>query len=94
MKKFISVILLCFVLLSALTLSSCDDTRDEAQATSAPLVVGNGDSGSGSGSGTTETDLVKGKTPRQLLEAFVNDYTSAKSFDISMTMTEKYEGET
>ncbi len=88
MKKIISAVLLCFVLLSSLMLSSCDDTREEAKATSAaPLVLDNG------GSGTEQPDLVKGKTPRQLAETFVKEYKSAKTFDISVVMTEEYDGE-
>lgn len=79
MKRIISVVLICMMILSSLAFVSCDNEKGEgAQTTSTALVLQN--------SGSSSSDSVSKKTPRELLEAFVKDYKNSRSFDISVTM--------
>lgn len=79
MKKFISIILVCVLILSSLLLTSCDlfekekkssDKKSNKTEVSTPSPVKN----------------VNGKNARQLLEDALNEYSQSESYDLSMTM--------
>lgn len=80
MKRIISFILVCMMILGVLTLSSC-----------VPIKKIDGEADNTTTQGTTATtapqepvpvDSVGGKNAKQLIEKFFNDYKNSKSFDI------------
>ena len=103
MKRIISLLLVLVLAFSALFLVACDktDKKDEGKETTAKVTSKVDDSDDDDESKATEEPKepvavanLNGKTVKQLIEAFIDDYTEARSFDISMTSVERYEGET
>ena len=92
MKRIISFILVCMMILGVLTLSSC-----------VPIKKIDGDAESTTTQGTTATtapqepvpvDSVGGMGAKQLFEKFFEDFTNSKSFDFSASMTTTEDGKT
>ena len=106
MKRIISLLLVLVLAFSALFLVACDktDKKDEGKETKAKVTnkVDDSDDDDDDDDGPKSTEEPKepvavstlnGKTAKQLLEDFVEDYTNARSFDMTLNAVESYEGE-
>lgn len=95
MKKLVSLILVCLLTISSVLLASCDalstfdSTSDSTEALTSdtektteetvpdePVAVGD----------------LNGKNPKQLCEGFLNEYSTAKSYDMEVSMTSVADG--
>ena len=83
MKKLLSIFLIVIVIVNLFLMVSCDKTDAESDAQSKDKTSDTSND-TNSNSETVAVNALNGMTPSQLYKNFIEDYTKADSFDISI----------
>lgn len=96
MKRIISLLLVLILSLSMLFLAACDEDGKDKDTEPPATTVATTESvvTTAAPEEPVAVEDLNGKTVKQLVETFMEEYSNAKSFDISMNMVETIEGET
>ena len=96
MKRLLSLALVLILIMSSILLVACDDKTDEPAATTTAATTAVEDNG-GNGGGSEPADpvgvdSVNGMTITELYRKFVDEYTTATTYDIVMDSRMKVDG--
>ena len=97
MKKILSLVLVLILVMSSLLLVACDDKADEAAATTVATTAAttaDDDNGGSKPADPVKVENVNGMTAIELYEKFMDEYTTAETYDVKLTMDMTEDGVT
>lgn len=93
MKKTLSLILICMLLVSSLLLTACDETTSKEPASSQVETTTTPPEDKKPAAPRVAVSTVNGMTATQLFEKFLDEYSNARTYDLSLDMDIKEDGE-